>query len=114
MLIVFADVVLDCLDEVAHGMKGSATDAFACDLGKPAFDLVQPRGAGRGKVKMITRVGTEPVLHLRMLVRAVVVQDQMHFRMGREILIQMIQESNEFPTSLPILAGADPLAVQEC
>jgi hypothetical protein len=70
ILVAFADVVLDCFDELGHGVKGSAANALACDLGKPAFDLIQPRGAGRGKVKVITRVGAEPLLYLRMLVRA--------------------------------------------
>ena len=32
------------LDQVAQAMKGSTTDAFACDVGKPGFDLVQPKG----------------------------------------------------------------------
>jgi len=93
MLIVSADVVLDCLDEVAHGMKGSATDAFACDLGKPAFDLVQPRGAGRSEVKVITRVCTEPPLHLRMLVGAVVVQNQMNIECSIGRTIELLQET---------------------
>jgi DDE superfamily endonuclease len=61
-------VVLDCSDELGH-MKASAADALACDLGKPAFDLIQPRGTSRGKVKVITRVCAEPLLYLRMLMR---------------------------------------------
>jgi len=93
MLVVFADIVLNGLDQVAHGMKGSTTDAFACDVGKPAFDLVQPRGAGRGKVKVIARVCPEPLLHLRMLVRAVVVEDEMNLecRIGR--IIDLLQKT---------------------
>src|ERR1039458_9970980 len=75
-LVVFADVCLDRLHEVAHGAKGSAADAFARDLREPALDLVQPRGAGRGKVNVIAGVCAEPLLHFRMLVRAVVVQDE--------------------------------------
>ena len=65
------------MNEVAHGAKGSAADAFARDLREPALDLVQPRGAGRGKVNVIAGVCVEPLLHCRMLVRAVVVQDEM-------------------------------------
>jgi len=74
-------------------MKGAATDAFACHLGKPAFDLVQPRGAGRGKVKVITRLCPEPMLHLRMLVRAVVVQDQMNIECRIGGVVNLLQET---------------------
>ena len=76
VLVVFADVLLDRCDEVAHGAKGPAADAFARDLSEPAFDLVQPGGAGRGKVNLIARVCVEPLLHFGMLVRAVVIEDQ--------------------------------------
>jgi hypothetical protein len=76
-LVVFADVFLDRVNEVAHGAKGSAAYTLARDLREPTLDLVQPRGAGRGKVNVIARVGAEPLLHFRMFVRAVVVQDEM-------------------------------------
>ena len=90
---MFADVVLDGFDELGYRVKGSTANALARDLGKPAFDLIQPRGTGRGKVNVITRVCIEPLLYLRMLVRAVVVQDEMNIELRICSTIDLLQET---------------------
>ena len=47
------------------------------ERGEPAFDLIEPRGRGRGEVCVEARMAGKPVLDRRGLVRAVVVHHQM-------------------------------------
>src|SRR5216683_2342864 len=77
VLVVFAYIGANGSDESRHAAEGSATDPFARDLGEEALDEVQPRGPGRGEVEVKPRMLGDPRLHGRMLVGAVVVQDQM-------------------------------------
>src|SRR6266508_4844558 len=57
--------------------EGSSTNGLLGDPGKPAFDEVEPRGAGRCQMEMEPLVFRKPGLDGRMFVRAVVVADQM-------------------------------------
>src|SRR3954469_8080309 len=41
--VVRPDVVMDGEDQVAHAAERAAPNAFAGDLGKPAFDLIERR-----------------------------------------------------------------------
>ena len=54
------DIVVNRRDQVANASEGSATDPFACDFAKPAFDLVEPRGTGRGEVHVINAKILQP------------------------------------------------------
>lgn len=93
VFVVFADVLLDRFDEVAYGMESSTPDAFARDFGEPAFDLVQPRGTGGGKVNVIARVCAKPPFYFRMLMRTIVVQDQMDMEASIHSRVDLLQET---------------------
>lgn len=66
------------LVQFADAPEGSATDALASDLGKLAFDLVEPRGPGRS-AEVIPRPVSQPVRYLRVFVCSVIIEDQMDF-----------------------------------
>src|SRR5690606_9229714 len=72
-----SEVAGDCVLELADGIEAAAPDGLAGDEGEPALDEVQPGGAGGRKVDVEPGMGGEPVLDGGMLVRAVVVADQM-------------------------------------
>src|SRR5215470_287991 len=77
VLIVLAHIDANRSDEGWNAAEGAASDSFTRDLGKEALDQVQPRGAGRGEVEVKPGMLAHPRLHRGMLMRAVVVQDQM-------------------------------------
>lgn len=52
VLVVAADVAHEFASEVGHGREDAAGNGVALDLGEPQFDLVQPRGVGRGEVQV--------------------------------------------------------------
>src|SRR5262249_13730805 len=56
---------------------------------------LQPGGAGRGEVEMNPRVPGEPRLHRRMLVRTVVVENEMEVPVLRRLPIDRVQERDE-------------------
>src|SRR5664279_6104302 len=69
-----ADVGFEGLD----GSVAASADEFVGDEAEPAFDLVDPAGAGRGEVHVEARVLGQPGVDRRRLVGAVVVTDQVH------------------------------------
>src|SRR5208283_4299894 len=75
--IVFFQVSVDRRNQFVDAAKASAPNPSPRNLAKPSFDQVQPRTARRGEMQMKAPVTLEPALHLRSLVRAVVVHDQM-------------------------------------
>jgi hypothetical protein len=68
-----ADVAANGGDQRRQTAEGASTDTLACDLGEKALNEIEPRGAGRGEVKMNPRMLGEPCLHRGMLVGAVIV-----------------------------------------
>ena len=64
-----ADIVTDGAFQFSDRTKRAASNAFAGDLGEPAFYLIQP-GSTRGcEVYLIARVIAEPLLDVRVLIR---------------------------------------------
>src|SRR5690349_18516889 len=55
----------------------------------------------------------QPALHLCTLVRAVVIHDEVDLLIRRELAFQVIQEANEFPAAVTLLAGADHLPIED-
>jgi len=93
--VVRPDVVLNREDEVAHAAQGAAPNAFPGDLGKPAFDLIEPRRTGGRKVQRITRSPGQSLLHLWMLVGSVVIEHQMDVQSRINGLINATEEAQE-------------------
>ena len=92
-------------------MERSPADHSFGDEGKEPFDLVQPGTACRGEMEAES-LPLQPTLHLGAFVGAVVVHDEMHFLIGRELFFEMIQKPHELPAAVALLTGADDFAVE--
>ena len=68
--------------EFMNATKDTTLDLLFGEQRKPAFELVQPGGAGRCEVEMIARVAGEPGFGGRRLVGGVVVEHQMNVEIG--------------------------------
>src|SRR2546425_13247854 len=96
MLVVFAHVGTNGGEEGGHAAEGATPDPFSRDLSKETLDEIQPRGPRGREVEMKPRMVDHPGLHSRMLVRAVVVQDEMDVPPGRRLPSDLVQEGEEF------------------
>jgi len=65
-----SDVGLEVLDTAMD----AALDLFVGEQREPAFDLIEPGGAGRREVHVITRMAGEPGCDRRRLVGGVIVE----------------------------------------
>ena len=107
------DEVLDGLNQFFHAAKHSVADPVMRDFPKPAFDDVQPRTAGRRVVDMESLVPLEPRLDLGMLVRRVVVDDQVQVQFGRSFRIDFLEKLDPFLVPMPRHALADDPAFRQ-
>ena len=104
MLIVVGNEVFDLAPQIGHRVEGAAADGALRDQPEPAFDLVQPGGIGRGVVQVKARMTREPGFDSGMLVRAVVIDDQVHVEIPGNFALDVTQESEELLMSVARLA----------
>src|SRR3990172_6528401 len=76
VLVVFSQVLIDGADEFRDVAERAAADALAGDLTEPPLDQIEPRRSGGHEVEVVPLMGREPRLDLRVLVRPVVIKDQ--------------------------------------
>src|SRR3989454_2303211 len=113
VLIVLAKVLTNGSNEFSHAAKRSTPYALACDFREPAFHQVQPRGARGDEMKMVARALSEPLLHLGMLVRPVVVHDQMNVPPTRGLPIDALHEVQKLLVPMSRQAATDDGALQD-
>ena len=93
-----------------RAVKVSPTNAVLGDLGKPAFDLIEPRSAGWGKMQVIAGPASKPLMHLWRLMSAVVIQDQVDVERSRDLPVDLSQKAQEFLMAVLAVAFADDFA----
>jgi hypothetical protein len=109
---VSADEAVDFFDEVGGGLEGATTDGALGDEGEEAFDLVEPGGIGGREVNVPTRTAGEPSLDLGMLVRGVVVDDEMDVELGWHVGLDVTQEGEELLMAMAGFTLGDDRAVK--
>src|SRR5437870_985001 len=97
-----AVVIAEGLAHLLNVAERAATQALLVRIAKPAFDQIEQGTGGGSKA----RVATQPTLHTGMLVRAVVVDDQVQVQFPRRLLIDAFEEAGEF--LMPVLRPAVP------
>ena len=65
-----------------------------------------------GEMEMKALVPFEPSANVGMLVRGVIVNDQMHFALGRGLAVDLVEEADELLMPVAAHALADDLAVE--
>lgn len=82
-----------------------ALQEIAGDFSEEAFDLIDPRRVRRREVHVEAGMLVQPVLHRWVLVRRVVVTDDVHVQVSGNGLVDLGQELLE-------LGGAMPAAIR--
>ena len=86
-----------------------ATDSLVIQVAEPSLDKIQPTGIGGDEVRHKPRIPFLPRLHLGMLVRPVVVHDQMQGNIAGELGVDAAQDQ-ELLMAMPLVAFTDDLA----
>src|SRR5450759_2401787 len=106
----FSEVSVDGGLEVGDAFEDAALQSLPGQFGEEALDGVEPGGRGRGEVEMEPGVPFEPGQHLGMLVRGVVVDDQMELAPGRGLAVDLVEKADEFLVPVARHALPDDLA----
>ena len=72
---MLVNVAHDGVDELGDASKDASMHSLFVEVTKESLDDIEPRTTGRDEMDMETLVSLEPVLHLRMFVRCVVVHN---------------------------------------
>jgi len=110
VFVVVGQPVADVGAQLAHRALDDAARRARGQLGEPALDEVQPGGAGGGEVQREARMGEQPVPHRRGLVGGVVVEDEVHLKLGRDLALERRQEALELDRAMAGVQRADHLA----
>jgi hypothetical protein len=92
--------------QFAHAAMGTAPDLFVGRGSKEPFHEVDPRGAGGREVEMEAWPFGEPAPDQHRLVRAIVVQNEMH-ETCRHRVVNAIEELAELHTAMPAVQFTD-------
>src|SRR5215207_2506580 len=85
----------------------AASDLTFGEQRKKALDLVEPGAAGRGQMHVPARPAVEPIADGRSLVGCVVVDDQMHIKIGWHGGLDLVEELAELDGAVAPVAFAD-------
>jgi len=92
MPVVTIDVLLDFGNKFFDTFEGSAADGFLGDGVEPDLNLIKPRGVGWGVVNVPSFMGGKPALDFRMFVRGIVINDDVHIKLLRNVLLDVLEE----------------------
>lgn len=112
-MVVVMNEVVDSRHEIADAAERAAADGPPGDDVEPDLHLVEPGGVGRGVVHMEAGTGGKPASDLRMLVRGVVVDDQMDLEFVGHGGLDVAQELQELLVAMPALALGEDLALSD-
>ncbi len=97
ILVVGSDEVVDSGDELLDTAKRAAPNGFVGNQCKEALNLIEP-GAVRGdEVHVPVRPVCQPVFDTSMLVRGVIVNDDMNVEFGRHSFVDGAQGAAGIP-----------------
>ena len=87
-----SDIGLELIDAAMD----AALDLLVGEQREPAFDLVEPGGAGRREVEVVARVAGAPGVDGRRFMGGIIVEHQMDVEIGWHGLLDLRQEFAEF------------------
>ena len=87
------NIGLDRRNQISDRLKNTASNSLVSQITKPTLDHVQPGARRWYKVHMESGMAFEPRFDLRMLVRRIIVHDQMQIQLGRGLSIDRYGET---------------------
>jgi len=93
-------------------VKDSATNPLSSDLPEPSFDQIQPRATGRDEVKVKAFMFAQPLLDIRMLVRPIIVHNQVEVHSRQCLTVNLAQKLQEFFMAMTRVTASDHRSIQ--
>lgn len=112
MVVVQGDVLLNSCGQFGNAAKDATLKTIGRDAAKEALDHVQPGRRGRCEVHVKTRILLQPCPHLRMLVRGVIIADQMQVLVLWRFAVNLAQEPQPLDVAVVVLGLSDDLAIE--
>src|SRR5512140_2060330 len=106
------DEAVDRSLELDDRAEDAALETALGELGEEALDGVEPGAGGRREVEDEARVALQPRLDLRVFVRGVVVEDDVHDLADRHGGLDAVQKPDELLMAVALHAAADDLALE--
>src|SRR5689334_16451989 len=104
------DEGVDSLHELSDGAERTAPNGLLRDQTKPTLHLIEPRAVGGREMQLIPGSARQPGADRGVLVRAIVVEDEMNVEIGRDIGVDVLQKGEELLVPVPALALGEDLA----
>jgi len=101
---VVPNETVDLGHQLFRAAESTATDGLLGDDVEPDFDLVKPASIRRRVMHLKPRVRRQPAKHAGMLVRRVVIHDQVQGEPGRRLGIDLTQEAQVLLVAMAALA----------
>src|SRR6202521_6208072 len=112
VVIGFGEISVDGSLEVDDAAEHAALETLLGQFGEEALDGIEPGSRCRGEVEGEARLSFEPSPHLGMLVRGIVVDDEMEVPVRRGLAIDVVEKADELLMPMTGHALADHLALQ--
>jgi hypothetical protein len=80
---------------------------------EPALDLIEPTGIGGSEVQVIAGMTGQPGFDLGMFVGGVIVQDQMDVEVSGDVVVQMLEKTQELLMAMAWFALRNHAAVED-
>ena len=109
--VVGLEILLQCGDQFWQTMKDAAPQAFDREVSEEALHHIEPRSAGRSEMQVEAWMLGQPRFDLGVLMRRVVIQDQMQLSIWLRLPIDELEKLQPFLMPVSRLALADDLAV---
>src|SRR6266700_7881883 len=103
----------DRANKIRDTVKDATAQLFVSKLGEPAFDQVEPGGAGGNEVQLEAWMLCQPLLHVCVFVRAIVIENHMQIQIERKLSVQAPQELQELLMAMASKAVGDHLALED-
>lgn len=105
-------VVSDRGNQFWNTGETAATDTLVGELSEPSLHHVQPRTRRWNAVPLEPRMSSQPTCDTGLLVRAIVVHDQMPSKPGQRVGIDLFEEPNELLVPMTRHAVTDDRAIE--
>src|SRR5712692_7504246 len=98
--------------KLGNGFEDAALQPPSGQLGKITLHSVEPRTRGRGEVEGEALVPCEPSQNLWVLVRDIIVENDVDGLLGRHFRLDRVEETDELLMPMSLHAASDDLAFE--
>src|ERR1700735_5688455 len=102
--VIVSQVFLEGTNQIRHAVKDAAPQALFGHVSKEALHHIEPGRAGGREMQVKARTLGQPSLHRGMLMRRVIVQDQVELTIRRRLLINQLEELQPLLMTMTVLA----------